>query len=151
MADVVASLTPAPTRTRRAELLARAGADELRDVASRCIAALGEPVIVAPAETGVIVHEAREPIVGDRFQLGEVVVTSAEVHLAEHAGWSLRMGTDRAAALAAAVCDAAAEAGGDPAADVAELLADVEARLRHEERLLLAQLGPTIVEFEELD
>ncbi|MEM9749216.1 MAG: phosphonate C-P lyase system protein PhnG, partial [Actinomycetota bacterium] len=96
---------------RRAELLAVADVDRLRVVAERCLADLGEPVLVEAPTTGIVMMQVREPVVGDRFHLGEVVVTRADVSLSGERGWAMRLGTDRAATLAAAICDAAARVG----------------------------------------
>ena len=136
---------------RRAELLAVADVDRLRLVAERCLADLGEPVLVEAPTTGIVMMQVREPVVGDRFHLGEVVVTRADISLSGERGWAMRLGTDRAATLAAAICDAAARVGG-PAADVVdELLDEVERERRRAARELTVALGPPVVEFEELD
>lgn len=136
---------------RRAELLAAADPDDVRAVAERCLSRLGEPVIVSPPETGIVMLQVREPVVRERFHLGEVVVTRADVELGGHRGWSMRQGTDRVTTLAAAICDAAAQAGGDLGEHVEQLCASTAAELQRRESGLVAALQPTIVEFEELD
>ncbi|MFT6764230.1 MAG: alpha-D-ribose 1-methylphosphonate 5-triphosphate synthase subunit PhnG [Candidatus Aldehydirespiratoraceae bacterium] len=136
---------------RRAELLAAADGIAVREVAERCLQRLGDPVIVTPPETGIVMMQVREPIVRERFHLGEVVVTRADVELGGHRGWSMRQGTDRVETLAAAICDAAARSGGESAADVERLCAETASHIDRREADLAARLRPTIVEFEELD
>jgi len=136
---------------RRTELLARANADDVREVAERCILSLGEPIMITPPEIGIVMLQVREPVVRERFHLGEVVVTRAEVELGGHRGWSMRQGTDRMTTLAAAICDAAARGGGDLGVHVEHLCDATAAELEHSESRLVGSLQPTVVEFEELD
>ncbi len=136
---------------RRAGLLAAAGAAEVRAVAELCIAELGEPTVVTPPETGMVMLQVREPVARERFHLGEVVVTRADVELAGHRGWSVRPGDDRATTLAAAICDAAARQAG-ASARLVDALCEVTAEAAAaREGQLVRTLQPTIVEFEELD
>ncbi len=145
------TITEAAQTERRAELLAEADDVAVRELAEHCLRLLGEPVIVTPPETGIVMMQVREPIVRERFHLGEVVVTRADVELAGHRGWSIRPGTDRVATLAAAICDAAAQSGGEIAADVERLCAETARSIERSEADLATTLRPTIVEFEELD
>ncbi|MEM1335242.1 MAG: phosphonate C-P lyase system protein PhnG [Actinomycetota bacterium] len=142
----------APDRIeRRTELLAVADADAVRDVAERCLAEFGPPVVVAPPETGIVMLQVREPVARERFHLGEVVVTRADVEMAGHRGWCMRQGTDRTATLAAAICEAVARSGGDLGRQVEELCAATAAEAARVESELIDTLQPTVVAFEELD
>ena len=143
-------------RAHRCELLALADRTDLLDLADdllggRLRADHGDPDVHEPAEVGLVMMHVREPVAGTRFQLGEVVVSRAEVEWHGHVGWAMRLGTDRAAALSAALCDAAAEI--DPVAcrQVEELCLAVGARRRDEELREWSQLLTTRVAFEELD
>jgi alpha-D-ribose 1-methylphosphonate 5-triphosphate synthase subunit PhnG len=138
-------------RDRRSELLALADRDRLVDLADQCLARGPQPVIVSPPDIGMVLMEVREPVEQTRFQLGEVLVTRAEVELHGQRGWSLRMGGDRMAALAAAICDAEAEGEGTLAGEVADLCRQTE--IEHEQRRdrEWQELAPTEVSFEELD
>lgn len=138
-------------RTRRCGLLALAASDELRLLADDLIADHGRPTVTAPPETGLVMMQVREPVARDRFHLGEVVVTRAEVDWRGATGWAMRIGTDRPAALAAALCDAAAEI--DPSSrDRVDALCDAVAE-REQQRSdrEWADLLTTRVSFEELD
>jgi alpha-D-ribose 1-methylphosphonate 5-triphosphate synthase subunit PhnG len=139
------------TTEQRAELLAAADPSAVVELAEACLAVHGDPVVVQAPEVGLVMLQVREPVCEERFHLGEVVVTRAEVVLAGARGWALRAGTDRTAALGAAVCDAVAASGAELAWDVIELCLATQrssaAAAAEEWRELLA----TEVHFEELD
>lgn len=145
-------MTPTTLTTEeRAELLAVADGVRLVELAEACIALHGEPVVLVAPETGLVMLQVREPVCEERFHLGEVVVTRAEVAIAGGHGWSMRLGTDRLAALAAAVCDAVADAGARLADEVDDLCLRTRETAATAARAEWAELGATEVEFEELD
>lgn len=139
------------TRERRAELLAAGDADAVLALADRVLASGVEPLVVSPPETGLVVLQVREPVAEERFHLGEVLVTSAEVAVGGERGWSMRLGDDHTAALAAALLDAVAATGGELATDVDALCERVELALADAAAAEWADLAPTEVRFEELD
>ncbi|WP_345560663.1 phosphonate C-P lyase system protein PhnG [Nonomuraea rosea] len=140
------------TREERAELLAAATPDELLPLAERLLQSgdLGEPTVLHPPQTGMVMLTVREPVAEERFHLGEVLVTSCTVEVAGAAGWSMRGGDDRVAALAAALLDAAAAAGLPAAGDVHALCAAVAERRAGEEAAEWDEVSATRVAFEEL-
>jgi alpha-D-ribose 1-methylphosphonate 5-triphosphate synthase subunit PhnG len=138
-------------RERRCELLAASAPARLVALADRCLedSSVSLDLRSGPA-VGTVALEVREPVLGERFVLGDVLVTSAEVEWRGQRGWATLLGRDRAAAVAAAVCDAEVEAGGPLSAEVEGLCADTEVALQvaaHEEE---SELAETIVRFEEL-
>ncbi|TQM04034.1 phosphonate C-P lyase system protein PhnG [Pseudonocardia kunmingensis] len=135
---------------RRAELLAVATRDDLVALADRITAEATCRVERGP-EVGMVVLEVREPVAGERFHLTEVLVTEARVSVDGAPGWAMRTGDDRLAALAAAVCDAAAEAGHALAPEVERLCTETADRQAAEAAAELARVAPTAVAFEELD
>lgn len=137
-------------RDRRAELLAVATSEEVTDIAEVMLERFGAPEVSAPAETGLIMMQVREPVCSDRFHVGEVVVSRAEVTWHGSTGWSMRLGSDRTAAMAAALCDAAGELD-EGRSIVEELCGRIEDRVVTEAAAEWAALVPTIVEFEVLD
>jgi len=137
-------------RAQRCGLLAEADAEELRELADACLADGAEVRVLVAPEVGCISTQVREPVAGERFLIGDVLACRAEVGLAGHRGWAMRLGDDRAAVLAAAVLDAEAEAGRPMAAAVDELCHTVAHRLADRHDREWAELAPTIVEFEEL-
>ena len=152
MTDVTndAPLTDVTSRERRCALLAEAGRDELVALADECLAD-GVPVRVLTGPlVGVVVAQIREPVLAERFLLGDVLACRAEVELSGHRGWSMLLGDDRAATLAAAVLDAEVEAHRPGADRVVGLCRTVAQRRAEWEAEEWAELAPTIVEFEEL-
>lgn len=139
------------SREQRAELLAAADRLELVELAEACLEVHGEPTLLVAPETGLVMVQVREPVCDERFHAGEVLVTRAEVDLAGHRGWAMRMGNDRVATLAAAICDAVAESGGARADDVRELCLATARRIAAEYASESAELAATTVSFEELD
>jgi alpha-D-ribose 1-methylphosphonate 5-triphosphate synthase subunit PhnG len=134
----------------RAELLAHAAQADLVALADRITADAQVQVETRP-EVGMVVLEVREPVAGERFHLTEVLVTEARVSVDGAPGWSMRTGDDRLAALAAAVCDGAAEAGHALAGDVHRLCAATMAHRAADDAAEQARVAPTAVAFEELD
>jgi alpha-D-ribose 1-methylphosphonate 5-triphosphate synthase subunit PhnG len=135
---------------RRAELLAHAAPADLVALADRITEATRCRVERRP-EVGMVVLEVREPVAGERFHLTEVLVTQAEVTVDDAPGWAMRTGDDRLATLAAAVCDAAVEAGHDLAAEVERLCSVTEECRAAAAAAELARVAPTAVAFEDLD
>ncbi len=124
-------------------------------LADECIAALstaddGELMITRPPTVGSVVTQVREPVAEQRFILADVLACSAEVSLRGHLGWGMRMGADRRAALAAAICDAEVVSAGPYATRVIGLCREGRARREAERAAEWSRLAPSIVEFEEI-
>jgi alpha-D-ribose 1-methylphosphonate 5-triphosphate synthase subunit PhnG len=149
---VIDSMTRELSREERAELLAAATSDELVPLAERLLRAgdLGEPSVVHPPEVGMVMMTVREPVAEERFHLGEVLVTRCTVEVAGAAGWSMRGGDDRVAALVAVLLDAAAVVGLPSAAEVGLLCSAVAERRAREDAAEWAEVSATRVAFEEL-
>ncbi|MGH4006054.1 MAG: phosphonate C-P lyase system protein PhnG, partial [Pseudonocardiaceae bacterium] len=99
---------------------------------------------------GCVATQVAEPVAGERFLLGDVLACRAEVELGGARGWAMRLGDDRAAVLAAAICDAEVQAGRPRAADVVAMCGRAAQRMAVAEAAEWALLAPTVVEFEEL-
>ena len=138
------------TRTRRAELLANADPTALVALAERCLADAPAPVLVTGPEVGIVVMTVREPVESTRFHLGDVLVTRAEVEFRGQRGWAMRMGDDREAALAAAICDADAEAGGPRANEIDDLCRRTASEQAERDDAEWSELRTTIVRFDEM-
>lgn len=156
-------MTRRPGREERARLLAVAETDELVELADSVLGRCGRLEVVRPPEVGCVATQVVDPVEGERFLLGDVLACQAEVSLAGVRGWAMRLGDDRAAVLAAAVCDAAAQIDGaqidgaqiegaraGTGAEVDALCARVAARLAERDAAEWAALALTVVEFEEL-
>lgn len=138
------------SREQRCALLAEAERDELVALADECLADGAAVRVLTGPEVGVVTAQVREPVLAERFLLGDVLACRAEVELAGARGWAMRLGDDRAATLAAAVLDAEAEAARPQAARIEQLCHEVTRRRVQREAEEWAELAPTIVEFEEL-
>ncbi|WP_216894066.1 phosphonate C-P lyase system protein PhnG [Nocardia alni] len=138
------------SRERRTELLAYAEPAELIELADTCLSIDPDPVVIVAPELGTITAQVREPIVGQRFLLGDVLVCRAEVEWSGYRGWAMRTDEDRPAVLAAAILDAAAQSDATRAEQVDALCVRVAERIRDDEAAEWAELEPTIVRFEEL-
>jgi alpha-D-ribose 1-methylphosphonate 5-triphosphate synthase subunit PhnG len=135
---------------RRAELLAVAERSELAALADRCLRAAPDTRVIEPPTVGTIPLCVREPVVGERFILADVLATQAEVEHRGRRGWAMRLGDDATATLAAAICDAEAASGGDLAAEVNLLCLRTEHSLADEAAREWAELARTEVRFTEL-
>lgn len=141
------------SREELTEMLSAAEPEEVTALADEVLARLADSAelqVTRPAETGSVVAQVREPIAGQRFILGDVVASTAEVVIDAEAGWAMRLGDDRQAALAQAVLDAEVLRGGPLAGRVRALAATVATRQRTRRADEWARLAPTIVEFEEI-
>jgi alpha-D-ribose 1-methylphosphonate 5-triphosphate synthase subunit PhnG len=143
----------APTeRSGRSLLLSLADRERLLDLAEICRSEeRATPVFLNGPDVGTVMLQVREPIVGERFHLGEVVVSRAEVVFRGATGWAMRLGDDAAAAAAAAICDAECEAEGPNAEAVRELCRVTAADRDRRSAAEWNELAPTEVAFEELD
>jgi alpha-D-ribose 1-methylphosphonate 5-triphosphate synthase subunit PhnG len=135
---------------RRAELLAVAEVSDLVALAERCLDGAAGTVVVEPPTIGTIPLCVREPVVGERFILADVLATQAEVVHRGQRGWAMRLGDDATATLAAAVCDAEAASGAGLAAEVELLCRRTEQRRADEAAREWAELARTEVHFREL-
>jgi alpha-D-ribose 1-methylphosphonate 5-triphosphate synthase subunit PhnG len=138
------------TREERLALLASASGDELIDAADACLAAATSFTVVTPPALGCVPAQVREPVLRQRFFLGDVLACTAEVEFDGVRGWAMRLGNDRAAVLAMAVLDAAAACSPDLARAVDALCARAAERSEAADAAEWAELSPTIVQFEEL-
>ncbi len=154
-------MTVAPmdiSREQRTELLASADPDSIQRLAETALSYtfVSESLVVTKKpETGLVMMQVREPVCKERFYLGEIAATRAEVLVNNEKGWAIRLGTDKATVLGAAILDAICEISHE---ELSELQTDVlilcieTARVEaisaiHEWN----EISPTIVNFEELD
>lgn len=143
-------MTTVLTREERLALLAAAPEDELIDAADACLGAASSFAVVTPPVVGCVPAQVREPVLRQRFFLGDVLACTAEVEFDGVRGWAMRLGDDRAAALAMAVLDAAAACSPGLAREIDALCTRAAERARQADAAEWAELAPTIVQFEEL-
>lgn len=142
-------------REQAAELLALIPPTDLMDLADLVLAQATQAgpesvAITRRPEVGSVVVLVREPVSGHRFQLTDLVVSTAEVELGGQPGWAMRPGAHPEAALAQAVCEAELARGGPLAPRIAQRCDAVETARRTARAAEWSRLAPTIVEFEEV-
>jgi alpha-D-ribose 1-methylphosphonate 5-triphosphate synthase subunit PhnG len=96
---------------RRFAALSIADPGQLAALAERVLAAAETSAVVVGPRPATMLVALTESVKGQPFNLGEVVVTEATVVVNGCHGDGVVLGRDHERATAAAVCDAAAEAG----------------------------------------
>lgn len=127
-------------------ILARAPADAVKQFAEALLPKLG-PVTVLHNRTGLAMLPMTEPVQGEAFYLGEVLLAEAYVQLTQVEGYAACLGRDLEQALAIALLDAAFSAGIAREPITAFVRAQAQA-LDDAERALLQQVETTRVELE---
>ena len=138
------------TREEICSSLSMGAADEVIVLANECAGLADGLMVTRPPTVGSVVTQVREPIAGERFILADVLACRAEVNLRGCAGWGMRMGDDKKATLAAAICDAEVQSDGPLASRIHDYCAEVEERRVKERAIEWERLAPSIVEFEEI-
>lgn len=134
-------------KRRISKILARAGAEQVRELADE-IKAAHTPVIVKAPEKSLTMIRLREPVQESLFYLGEVIVSEAIVDLDGAKGVAVLMGDDFDKVLDMAVIDAACNKGVFRRYDVLEQLEKEQTRRLEKENALFMQ---TMVSFHSMD
>lgn len=136
-------------RNDRFEVLAQGEADPLLTLAEEVLATAAVDVVLAP-RVGMLMLRLREPVQSAVYNAGEVVVTEARVACGEGQGYAMRLGWQPEATLAAAVLDAAVEAGHPLRERILALLAALRAAEAARQAAAWREVAPTRVAFEEM-
>jgi len=134
-------------RDKRFELIARADSERICEIAEQILADTTVEVIKKPS-SGMIMMRFRDTAEKCIFNLGEVLVTEAEVRIDEELGYAMVMGRDPETALAGAILDAAVESGHPLAPEIIDLLRSEEVRLKEALQKTWAEVATTKVDFE---
>ncbi|KAF5415877.1 MAG: phosphonate C-P lyase system protein PhnG [Euryarchaeota archaeon] len=134
-------------RDKRFELIARANSEWICGIAERILADTAVEVIKKPVG-GMIMMRFKDTAEKCVFNLGEVLVTEAEVRIDEELGYAMIMGKDPEAALAGAILDAAVEAEHPLTPEIIDLLISEEVRRKEELQKTWANVATTKVDFE---
>jgi alpha-D-ribose 1-methylphosphonate 5-triphosphate synthase subunit PhnG len=136
-------------RNQRFEIMAQGRSEPLVELAEAVLAEAAVEAITPP-RVGMLMLRLREPVVGEVFNAGEVLVTEAQVALGGHQGYAMRLGREPEATLAAAVLDAAVEADHPQAPRILAELRSLAAAERERQAALWREVAPTRVSFEEM-
>ena len=99
----------------------------------------------------LLMQQVREPVQRRPFNLGEVVVTPAEVELDGARGFAMLPGKAERGALSGAIVDAAVAGDHEETPEIVAGLAEVADRRREQQRTAWAESKHTAVEFETME
>lgn len=99
----------------------------------------------------LLMQQVQEPVERRPFNLGEVLVTPAEVELAGTRGFAMVPGKAERAALSGAIVDAAVATDHERTPAIVEMLEDTANRRREERRQAWAESKHTAVKFETME
>lgn len=120
-------MNDAYNRSDRFELIAACDEDSLAQLANKVLKTGPDLTVLQEPKPQLLMQRVREPVEHRPFNLGEVVVTPAEVKLGEERGFAMHPGKAERAALSGAIVDAAVAARHDVSDDiVTELTATSE-------------------------
>lgn len=99
----------------------------------------------------LLMQQVQEPVERRPFNLGEVVVTPAEVELGDTRGFAMVPGKNERAALSGAIVDAAVAANHEHTPTIVDGLQTAKARQRDHHRQSWAESRHTTVEFNTME
>lgn len=144
-------MTDAHNRSDRFELIAACDESVLARFANEILESDPPLTIQQEPKPTLLMQQVREPVERRPFNLGEVVVTPAEISLGDDRGFAMRPGKAERAALSGAIVDAAVAGGhGRTPAIVDELETAGEQRAASRGREW-AESRHTAVEFETME
>lgn len=138
-------------RTERFERIAGCDGDRLAALADEVLATAPTLSVVQEPRPQLCLQRVREPVERRPINLGEVVVTPAEVELDGARGFAMVPGKAERAALSGAIVDAAVAGGHDQADRLREELAAAAEERAADRRRAYAESRHTTVEFETME
>ncbi|GGN21510.1 phosphonate C-P lyase system protein PhnG [Halarchaeum nitratireducens] len=141
----------ADDRTERFERIASTEADVLGDLADDVLASDPSFTVLQEPNPQLLMQRVREPVEHRPFNLGEVVVTPAEVEVNGGRGFAMYPGKAERAALSGAIVDAAVDAGHPVTGRIREELAAAAERRRSDRNHEWAESQYTAVDFETME
>lgn len=138
-------------RTARFEQIAGCDGDTLGRLANEVLASDPPLSVIQEPRPQLVMHQVREPVEHRPFNLGEVVVTPAEVELDGVRGFAMLPGKAERAALSGAVVDAAIAGDHDRRAAFEDELERAAAARETARRREWAESRHTTVEFETME
>jgi alpha-D-ribose 1-methylphosphonate 5-triphosphate synthase subunit PhnG len=138
-------------RSDRFELIAACDGGTLGHLANEVLADDPSLAVRQDPRPQLVMQQVREPVEHRPFNLGEVLVTPAEVDLDGVRGFAMVPGKNERAALSGAIVDAAVAAGHDMSPDIVEALEEAEARRREQRQREWAESKHTTVAFRTME
>lgn len=134
-------------RTRRFELIAQAPRESLIEHATAMLDDDLPIRILQEPDPQLLMHRVTDPVEQRPFNLGELLVTTAEVQLAGEKGYAMVPGRARDKAVSGAIVDAAIEADHDRRPAIVADLEAADADRQQCRRRRWAESRATTVEF----
>lgn len=144
-------MTDAYDRSDRFELIAASDENILARFANEILDSDPPLAILQEPKPQLLMQQVREPVEHRPFNLGEVVVTPAEVELNGERGFAMQPGKAERAALSGAIVDAAIAGGHDRATAMIDELEAVGERRETERTREWSESRHTAVEFETME
>lgn len=138
-------------RSNRFELIAACQEATLAQFANEILRADPSMSIHQAPRPQLLMQQVREPVERRPFNLGEVLVTPAEVELNGVRGFAMVPGKAERAALSGAIVDAAVAGEHESAADIVTTLKDVAADQQARRNRAWAESKHTAVEFDTME
>jgi len=144
-------MNDAHDRSNRFELIAKCDETVLARFANKILDSDPPLAVLQEPKPQLLMQQVREPVEYRPFNLGEVVVTPAEVELDGERGFAMVPGKAERAALSGAVVDAAIAAGHDRTKEMTAELEATEEHRRAERTREWSESRHTAVEFETME
>lgn len=138
-------------RNDRFELIAACDGETLAGFADEILAAEPPLRVLQEPRPQLVMQQVREPVEGRPFNLGEVVVTPAEVRLDGEEGFAMRPGKAERHALSGAIVDAAVAGDHSLAGDIVTDLEAAGEAFERERRETWARSRHTTVDFDVME
>lgn len=144
-------MTDPDDRTDRFELIAGTPQAPLIEHAEAILDGESDVRILQEPNPQLLMQRVTEPVEHRPFNLGEVLVTAAEVELDDERGYAMVPGRARAKAVSGAIVDAAIEAGHDRRDAIVDDLRAAEADRQERRQRQWAESRATTVEFDAME
>jgi|AntDeeMinimDraft_6_1070357.scaffolds.fasta_scaffold00169_12 alpha-D-ribose 1-methylphosphonate 5-triphosphate synthase subunit PhnG len=144
-------MTNAHNRSDRFELIAACDGSVLARFANEILESDPPLTIRQEPKPTLLMQQVREPVERRPFNLGEVVVTPAEVSLGDDRGFAMRPGKAERAALSGAIVDAAVAGGHSRTSEIVDELEAVAEQREANRVREWSESRHTAVEFETME
>lgn len=138
-------------RTDRFEMIASCGEGELIDLADAILRTDPSFAVLQEPTPQLILGQAREPIEQEPFNVGEVVVTTAEVSIDDVRGFAMQPGQTKRGAMAGAIVDSAVEGDHPQTETIRPVLESVAEREREDRAEIKNEREATAIEFTSIE
>jgi alpha-D-ribose 1-methylphosphonate 5-triphosphate synthase subunit PhnG len=138
-------------RSDRFELIAACGGETLVRLADDVLDGQTPVRVLQEPKSQLLMQQVREPVERRPFNLGELLVTTAEVECAGERGFAMVPGKAESKAVSGAIVDAAVAAGHEAAPHICETLTDAASDRSKRRRRQWNESRATTVAFETME